>query len=338
MTKEEKIQAVKETQDKINKSFGKGSIVRMSERPKQDIDVFSTGSIGLDAALDCGGLPRGRVVEIYSLESCGKTSLAIHTMVEAQKQGELVAMIDMEHAWSMQYAKTLGIDPDMLDIAQPSSGEEALEIADQLISTGAYGVVVIDSVAALVPQAELDGAMGESKIGLQARLMGQCLRKITPKTEKTNTLVIFINQLREKIGAYGNPNVTSGGKSLQFYASVRLEMSRSTTLENSSKDAEGNRSGNLTKVKVVKNKCGRPFRDCEFMIEYGKGISKLEEITRLGKEKGILALRAGIIKYNDIKCTSEEFMNMLEDNPEFKAELVNKINTTEVPLKLPKVD
>src|SRR5688572_21522210 len=277
----EKLKALKLTMDKIDKDFGKGSVMMMNEKSMEPIDVISTGSLGLDIALGIGGFPKGRIIEIYGPESSGKTTVAIHTIAEAQKKGGICAIIDAEHAFDSSYAQRLGVDVDSLLISQPDHGEQALEIADRLILSGAVDVVVIDSVAALVPKGELEGEMGESKMGLQARLMSQALRKLTATISKTNTICIFINQLREKIGVmFGNPETTTGGNALKFYASVRLDIRRIGQIKEAADDITGNR----VKVKVVKNKVAPPFKVVEFDIMYGRGISKSGEIIDLGVE------------------------------------------------------
>ena len=309
--------------DKIDKDFGKGSVMMMNERGEQTQEVVSTGSIGLDAALGIGGLPRGRVIEIYGPESSGKTTVATHVIAEAQKKGGMCAFIDAEHAFDSVYAQKLGVDIDNLLISQPDYGEQALEIADRLILSGALDVVVIDSVAALVPKGELEGEMGDSKMGLQARLMSQALRKLTATISKTNTICIFINQLREKIGVmFGNPETTTGGNALKFYASVRLDIRRMSQI----KDGE-EAVGNRVKVKVVKNKVAPPFRMAEFDIIFGEGISKIGEILDIGVEMGIVNKSGSWFSYNDNKLGQgrEAVKGLLKDNPELSNELETKI-------------
>jgi recombination protein RecA len=323
MSNSEKLKALKLTMDKIDKDFGKGSVMMMNERGEQTQEVISTGSIGLDAALGIGGLPRGRVVEIYGPESSGKTTVATHVIAEAQKKGGMCAIIDAEHAFDSGYAQKLGVDIDNLLISQPDYGEQALEIADRLILSGALDVVVIDSVAALVPKSELEGEMGDSKMGLQARLMSQALRKLTATISKTNTICIFINQLREKIGVmFGNPETTTGGNALKFYSSVRLDIRRMAQI----KDGE-EAVGNRVKVKVVKNKVAPPFRTAEFDLVFGEGISKIGEILDLGVEMGIVQKSGSWFSYDTNKLGQgrEGVKALLKDNPALADELEAKI-------------
>ena len=323
MSNSEKLKALKLTMDKIDKDFGKGSVMMMNERGEQTQEVVSTGSIGLDAALGIGGLPRGRVVEIYGPESSGKTTIATHVIAEAQKKGGMCAIIDAEHAFDSAYAQKLGVDIDNLLISQPDYGEQALEIADRLILSGALDVVVIDSVAALVPKSELEGEMGDSKMGLQARLMSQALRKLTATISKTNTICIFINQLREKIGVmFGNPETTTGGNALKFYSSVRLDIRRMAQIKDGD-DAVGNR----VKVKVVKNKVAPPFRTAEFDLVFGEGISKIGEILDLGVEMGIVQKSGSWFSYDTNKLGQgrEGVKALLKDNPALAEELETKI-------------
>lgn len=322
-TNTEKLKALKLTIDKIEKDFGKGSVMLMNERGDQVQEVVSTGSIGLDVALGIGGLPKGRVVEIYGPESSGKTTVATHVIAEAQKKGGMCAFIDAEHAFDSSYAKKLGVDVDNLLISQPDYGEQALEIADRLILSGALDVVVIDSVAALVPKGELEGEMGDSKLGLQARLMSQALRKLTATISKTNTVCIFINQLREKIGVmFGNPETTTGGNALKFYSSVRLDIRRSSQIKDGD-EAVGNR----VKVKVVKNKVAPPFRSAEFDIIFGEGISKTGEIIDMGVELGIVQKSGSWFSYNSDKLGQgrDAVKQLLHDNPELANEIEAKI-------------
>ncbi len=323
LEKTEKFKALKLTMDKIDKDFGKGSVMMMSDKGVVEQEVISTGSIGLDMALGIGGLPKGRVVEIYGPESSGKTTLAIHVIAEAQKKGGMCAFIDAEHAFDSVYAQKLGVDIDNLLISQPDYGEQALEIADRLILSGALDVVVIDSVAALVPKAELEGEMGDSKMGLQARLMSQALRKLTATINKTNSCCIFINQLREKIGVmFGNPETTTGGNALKFYASVRLDIRRMAQI----KDGD-DAIGNHVKVKVVKNKVAPPFRIAEFDIIYGEGISKVGEIIDMGVELGIVQKSGSWFSYNSDKLGQgrESVKQLMLDNPEMANEIEVKI-------------
>jgi recombination protein RecA len=323
MSNSEKLKALKLTMDKIDKDFGKGSVMMMNERNQEPQEVVSTGSIGLDAALGIGGLPKGRVIEIYGPESSGKTTVATHVIAEAQKKGGMCAIIDAEHAFDSAYAQKLGVDIDNLLISQPDYGEQALEIADRLILSGALDVVVIDSVAALVPKGELEGEMGDSKMGLQARLMSQALRKLTGTISKTNTICIFINQLREKIGVmFGNPETTTGGNALKFYASVRLDIRRMSQI----KDGE-EAIGNRVKVKVVKNKVAPPFRVAEFDIVFGEGISKVGEILDMGVEMGIVQKSGSWFSYNSDKLGQgrEGVKTLLHDNPTLADEIENKI-------------
>jgi len=323
MSNTEKLKALKLTIDKIEKDFGKGSVMMMNEKSGDAMEVVSTGSIGLDVALGIGGLPRGRVVEIYGPESSGKTTIAIHVIAEAQKKGGMCAIIDAEHAFDSSYAQKLGVDVDNLLISQPDYGEQGLEIADRLILSGALDVVVIDSVAALVPKGELEGEMGDSKMGLQARLMSQALRKLTATISKTNTICIFINQLREKIGVmFGNPETTTGGNALKFYSSVRLDIRRMAQIKDGD-EAIGNR----VKVKVVKNKVAPPFRAAEFHIVFGEGISKTGEIVDMGVELGIVQKSGSWYSYNTDKLGQgrDAVKQLLTDNPELATELENKI-------------
>lgn len=323
MSNAEKMKALKLTMDKIDKDFGKGSVMMMNERSQEPMEVISTGSIGLDMALGVGGLPKGRVVEIYGPESSGKTTLATHIIAEAQKKGGMCAIIDAEHAFDSAYAQKLGVDIDNLLISQPDYGEQGLEIADRLILSGALDVVVINSVAALVPKGELEGEMGDSKMGLQARLMSQALRKLTATISKTNTICIFINQLREKIGVmFGNPETTTGGNALKFYASVRLDIRRMAQI----KDGE-EAVGNRVKVKVVKNKVAPPFRTVEFDIVFGEGISKMGEVIDMGVELGIIQKSGSWFSYGTDKLGQgrDTVKQLLHDNPELATEIENKI-------------
>ena len=320
---QEKMKALQAALSKIEKDFGKGSIMKLGEEKIENVDVIPTGSIGLNAALGVGGYPRGRIIEIYGPESSGKTTLAIHAIAEAQKAGGVAAFIDAEHAFDRFYAEKLGVDINNLYISQPDNGEQALEIADQLIRSSAIDILVVDSVAALIPKKEIEGDMGDSAVGLQARLMSQALRKLTSTIAKTNTTCIFINQLREKIGVmFGNPETTTGGNALKFYASVRVDVRKSTPV----KDGD-NILGNLTKVKVVKNKVAPPFRKCEFEIIFGEGISKVGEIIDLATEYEIIKKSGSWFAYGDSKLGQgrDAVKQMLKDNPELCEELEAKI-------------
>jgi len=319
----EKLKALQLTMDKIEKSYGKGAIMKMGDRVADEVPSISTGSIGLDIALGVGGFPKGRIIEIYGPESSGKTTLAIHAIAEAQKAGGIAAIIDAEHAFDPYYARKLGVDIDELLIAQPDNGEQALEIADNLIRSGAVDIVVIDSVAALTPKAEIEGDMGDSKMGLQARLMSQALRKLTANINKTKTCCIFINQLREKIGVmFGNPETTTGGNALKFYASVRLDIRRIGQI----KDGE-EVMGNNVRVKVVKNKVAPPFRKAEFDIMYGEGISKTGEIIDLGVTYNVIKKSGSWFSYGETKLGQgrESVRTLLKDNVELAQELEGKI-------------
>ena len=319
----EKLKALQLTMDKIEKSYGKGSIMKLGDRAVEDVSSISSGSIGLDIAMGVGGYPKGRIIEIYGPESSGKTTLAIHAIAEAQKAGGIAAVIDAEHAFDPGYATKLGVNINELLISQPDNGEQALEIADNLIRSGAVDIIVIDSVAALTPKAEIEGEMGDSKMGLQARLMSQALRKLTGNINKTKTCVIFINQLREKIGVmFGNPETTTGGNALKFYASVRLDIRRIGQI----KDGE-EAQGNHTRVKVVKNKVAPPFKKAEFDIMYGEGISKTGEIVDLGVELNIIKKSGSWFSYGDTKLGQgrESVKSVLHDNPELALELEAKI-------------
>jgi len=322
--KDAKLKALKLTLDKLDKTYGKGAVMKMGDSIVQDVEVISSGSLGLDVALGVGGYPRGRVIEIYGPESSGKTTLTLHAMAEAQKNGGIAAFIDAEHAFDRFYAQKLGVDIDNLIISQPDHGEQALEIADNLIRSGAIDIVIIDSVAALTPKSEIEGEMGDSKMGLHARLMSQALRKLTGSISKTNCTVIFINQLRDKIGVmFGNPETTTGGNALKFYASVRLDIRRSTQI----KDTDGDVQGNKTRVKVVKNKVAPPFKTAEFDIMYGEGISKVGEIIDLGVEFEIIKKSGSWFSYGDTKLGQgrDAVKSLLLDNPELLEELEGKI-------------
>ena len=320
---EGKLKALQAAMAKIEKDYGKGSIMKLGDEKIENVEVIPTGSIGLDVALGVGGYPRGRIIEIYGPESSGKTTLAIHAIAEAQKNGGIAAFIDAEHAFDRFYASKLGVDVDNLLISQPDNGEQALEIADQLIRSSAIDILVVDSVAALTPKAEIEGDMGDNKVGLQARLMSQALRKLTGTISKTNTTCIFINQLREKIGVmFGNPETTTGGNALKFYASVRLDIRRSASIK------EGDEIlGNHVKVKVIKNKVAPPFRKAEFDIMFGEGISKVGEIVDLGVEYDIIKKSGSWFSYQDSKLAQgrDATKNLLRDNPELCEELETAI-------------
>ncbi|VVU98887.1 Protein RecA [Mesonia oceanica] len=322
--KDAKLKALKLTLDKLDKTYGKGTVMKMSDQAVQDVDAIPSGSLGLDLALGVGGYPRGRVIEIYGPESSGKTTLTLHAIAEAQKSGGIAAFIDAEHAFDRTYAEKLGIDIENLIISQPDHGEQALEIADNLIRSGAIDIIVIDSVAALTPKSEIEGEMGDSKMGLHARLMSQALRKLTSSISKTNCTVIFINQLREKIGVmFGNPETTTGGNALKFYASVRLDIRRSTQIKNSNSDVLGNK----TRVKVVKNKVAPPFKTAEFDIMYGEGISKVGEVIDIGVDYEIVKKSGSWFSYEDTKLGQgrDAVKTLLKDNPELMEELETKI-------------
>jgi recombination protein RecA len=326
MSKEQeaKMKALQLTLDKLDKTYGKGAVMKMGDTIVQDVEVISSGSIGLNAALGVQGYPKGRVIEIYGPESSGKTTLTLHAIAEAQRAGGIAAFIDAEHAFDRFYAAKLGVDIDNLIISQPDHGEQALEIADNLIRSGAIDIVVVDSVAALTPKSEIEGEMGDSKMGLHARLMSQALRKLTSTISKTNCTVIFINQLREKIGVmFGNPETTTGGNALKFYASVRLDIRRSTQI----KDSDGNVQGNRTKVKVVKNKVAPPFRTAEFDIMYGEGVSRLGEIIDLAVDYEIIKKSGSWFSYDETKLGQgrDAVKALLVDNPELAEEIEQKI-------------
>ena len=322
-SKLEKLKILQSTLDKIEKSYGKGSIMKLGDAPVEEIESIPSGSINLDMALGIGGYPKGRIIEIYGPESSGKTTLAIHAIAEAQKKGGIAAFIDAEHAFDSSYAKQLGVDIDNLLVSQPDNGEQALEIADNLIRSGAIDIIVIDSVAALTPKSEIEGEMGDSKMGLQARLMSQALRKLTANISKTKCCCIFINQLREKIGVmFGNPETTTGGNALKFYASVRIDIRRIQAI----KDGDSN-VGNRVKVKIVKNKVAPPFRVCEFDLIFGEGISKVGEIIDLGVDYNVIKKSGSWFSYGDTKLAQgrEAVKQLLNDNPELAEELENKI-------------
>ena len=322
--KEAKLKALKLTLDKMDNTYGKGTVMKMGDAAVQEVDVIPTGSLGLDVALGVGGYPRGRVIEIYGPESSGKTTLTLHAIAEAQKKGGIAAFIDAEHAFDRYYAEKLGVDIENLIISQPDNGEQALEVTDNLIRSGAIDIIVVDSVAALTPKSEIEGEMGDSKMGLHARLMSQALRKLTGSISKTQCTVIFINQLREKIGVmFGNPETTTGGNALKFYCSVRLDIRRSTQIKDSNSDVQGNK----TRVKVVKNKVAPPFKTAEFDIMYGKGISKVGEIIDLGVDFEIIKKSGSWYSYDDTKLGQgrDAVKTLLLDNPELMEELETKI-------------
>lgn len=322
--KDAKLKALKLTLDKLDKAYGKGTVMKMSDQAIEDVDAISSGSLGLDIALGVGGYPRGRVIEIYGPESSGKTTLTLHAIAEAQKAGGIAAFIDAEHAFDRFYAEKLGVDLENLIISQPDNGEQALEIADNLVRSGAIDIVVVDSVAALTPKSEIEGEMGDSKMGLHARLMSQALRKLTASISKTNCTMIFINQLREKIGVmFGNPETTTGGNALKFYASVRLDIRRSTQI----KDSNGDVMGNKTRVKVVKNKVAPPFRTAEFDIMYGEGVSKVGEVLDLAVEKDIVKKSGSWFSYEDTKLGQgrDAVKSLIKDNPDLMDELEEKV-------------
>jgi recombination protein RecA len=322
--KEAKLKALKLTLDKLDKTYGKGAVMKMGDSAVEEVEVIPTGSLGLDLALGVGGYPKGRVIEIYGPESSGKTTLTLHAIAEAQKKGGIAAFIDAEHAFDRYYAEKLGVDIENLIISQPDNGEQALEITDNLIRSGAIDIIIIDSVAALTPKSEIEGEMGDSKMGLHARLMSQALRKLTGSISKTKCTVIFINQLREKIGVmFGNPETTTGGNALKFYASIRLDIRRSTQLKDNNSEAVGNK----TRVKVVKNKVAPPFKTAEFDIMYGEGVSKMGEIIDLGVDYEIIKKSGSWFSYDDTKLGQgrDAVKNLLTDNPELMEELEGKI-------------
>ena len=322
--KADKLKALKLTLDKLDKTYGKGTVMKMGDSPNENVEAISSGSLGLDIALGVGGYPKGRVVEIYGPESSGKTTLTLHAIAECQKNGGIAAFIDAEHAFDRFYAENLGVDIENLIISQPDHGEQALEIADNLIRSGAIDMVIIDSVAALTPKSEIEGEMGDSKMGLHARLMSQALRKLTSSISKTNCTVIFINQLREKIGImFGNPETTTGGNALKFYASIRLDIRRSTQIKNS----DGVVMGNKTRVKIVKNKVAPPFKLAEFDIMYGEGISKVGEIIDLAVESEIINKSGSWFSYEGTKLGQgrDAVKTLLKDNPDLMETLESKL-------------
>jgi recombination protein RecA len=322
--KDAKLKALKLTLDKLDKAYGKGTVMKMSDQAVMDVETISSGSLGLDIALGVGGYPRGRVIEIYGPESSGKTTLTLHAIAEAQKSGGIAAFIDAEHAFDRFYAEKLGVDLENLIISQPDNGEQALEIADNLVRSGAIDIVVVDSVAALTPKSEIEGEMGDSKMGLHARLMSQALRKLTGSISKTNCTMIFINQLREKIGVmFGNPETTTGGNALKFYASVRIDIRRSTQI----KDTDSNVTGNKTRVKIVKNKVAPPFKTAEFDIMYGEGISKVGEILDIAVDQDIIKKSGSWFSYEDTKLGQgrDAVKALIKDNPELMEELEEKV-------------
>lgn len=324
-TKEEKAKALKLTLEKLSKTFGKGTVMRLGDKPVEKLDVISSGSLGLDIALGVGGYPKGRIIEIFGPESSGKTTLTLHAIAECQKAGGEAAFIDAEHAFDPSYAKKLGVDTDKLIISQPDNGEQALEIADTLIRSAGIDLIIIDSVAALTPKAEIEGDMGDSRVGVQARLMSQALRKMTASVSKVNCAVIFINQLREKIGVmFGSPETTTGGNALKFYSSIRVDIRRQLS---PIKDKDGNAIGNKTKVKVVKNKVAPPFQVAEFDVMYGEGVSKVGEIIDLGSDFDVLNKSGAWFSYQGSKLANgrEAMKKLLLDNPELSAELEEKI-------------
>lgn len=319
----EKLKILQSTLEKIEKNYGKGAVMKLGDKSAEAVDVIPTGSINLDVALGVGGFPKGRIIEIFGPESSGKTTLAIHAIAECQKSGGIAAFIDAEHAFDSFYAKKLGVNIDDLLVSQPDNGEQALEIADNLIRSGAIDIIVVDSVAALTPKSEIDGEMGDSKVGLQARLMSQAMRKLTSTISKTNCCCIFINQLREKIGVmFGNPETTTGGNALKFYSSVRVDIRRTQAIKDGDQPV-----GNRVKVKIVKNKVAPPFRTCEFDLMFGEGISRLGEIIDLGVEYGIIKKSGSWFSYGDSKLAQgrESLKQTLRDNPELCDELESKI-------------